>query len=242
MTATLRLSTFGGLTLVVNGIPVTGVMTQRRQLALLALLAVARGQGVSRDKIVAYLWPERDADSARHILNQQLYAQRQRSKEELFTGRKTLRLNPVYFQTDLWEFEDALQESRWDHAAEHYRGPFLDGFFLREAGEFEEWVESQRRRFARLHVEALERLSLAAEETDDLDGVVRWRRRAAESDPLDGHAAIALAQALIRRGDKPGALRELRGYEDRIRRGLDVEPDLQVRELLHGLAAGEAGS
>jgi DNA-binding SARP family transcriptional activator len=43
--------------------PVTGRASQRRRLALLAVLAVARGRPVTRDKLVALLWP--DADSER---------------------------------------------------------------------------------------------------------------------------------------------------------------------------------
>jgi DNA-binding SARP family transcriptional activator len=57
----LRVHTFGGLTLTVEDAPVTGVLTQRRRLAL---LAVARERGVSRDKLVAYLWPESEAAKA----------------------------------------------------------------------------------------------------------------------------------------------------------------------------------
>src|SRR5947199_8609876 len=72
----LRVRTFGGLTLLVGGEPTTGTLTQRRRLALLALLAVARDRGLSRDKIRAYLWPESDAEGARHGLEQVPYAPR----------------------------------------------------------------------------------------------------------------------------------------------------------------------
>ena len=49
----LRLRTFGGLTLARDDDPpMTGAATQRRRLAILALLAVARDGGMSRDKIL----------------------------------------------------------------------------------------------------------------------------------------------------------------------------------------------
>lgn len=231
----LRLRTFGGLTLLVDGTAITGVMTQRRQLALLALLAVDRDQGMSRDKILSYLWPEKDSETARHILNQQLYAQRQSGNEELFIGRKTLRLNPALFETDLWVFEDALRGGRLGEAVEQYRGPFLDGFFLREAGEFEEWVDGQRRRLAREHAEALAQLSKAAEAAGDVESELRWRRRAVDSDPLAGSAALALARLLVRRGDRPAAIRELRAHVERVRKGLEVGPDPEVQRLMADL-------
>jgi serine/threonine-protein kinase len=211
-------------------------MTQRRQLALLALLAVLRDQGMSRDKILSYLWPEKDAETARHILNQQLYAQRQTAGEELFTGRKTLRLNPAIFQTDIWDFETALRAGRLEDAVALYKGPFLDGFFLREAGEFEEWVDAQRRRFTREYTGALEELSRIAEASGNPDGVLNWRRRAAEADPLDGSAALALARVLLHRGDRPAAIRELRAHEERVRKALEVEAHPEVRRLIADLS------
>ena len=231
----LRLRTLGGLTLLVDGVSVTGALTQRRQLALLALLAVAREQGMSRDKILSYLWPERDTETARHILNQQLYSQRQSIGEELFVGRKTLRLNPTMFECDLWSVEEALRAGGLEAAVESYRGPFLDGFHLREAGEFEEWVDTQRRRLRREHLEALEQLSRAAESAGNLDDVLRWRRRAMETDPLDGTAALALARTLVRRNDRPAAIRELRDYATRVRTVLEVDPHPEVQRLLSEL-------
>jgi len=72
----LRLRTFGGLSLFRGSENLTGAVTQRRRLAILALLAVGRDVGVSRDKLLSYLWPESDQERARHVLNQLLYAQR----------------------------------------------------------------------------------------------------------------------------------------------------------------------
>ena len=60
-----RLRTFGGLSLTGESGPVTGAATQRRKLALLAVLATGRERGVSRDRLLALFWPERDAEHAR---------------------------------------------------------------------------------------------------------------------------------------------------------------------------------
>jgi hypothetical protein len=56
----LSLLTFGRLVLQLNGRVITGVATQRPQLALLALLAVAGDDGMSREKVQGYLWPAGD--------------------------------------------------------------------------------------------------------------------------------------------------------------------------------------
>ncbi|HEV8357847.1 MAG TPA: hypothetical protein VGQ17_13935, partial [Gemmatimonadales bacterium] len=124
----LRLRAFGGLTLRLDGTPITGVVTQRRQLALLALLAVSGDEGMSRDKLLAYLWPEKGTDASRHILNQLLYSQRQHAGDAgLFLGRKTLRLNPALIESDVQAFDGALAAGEGERAVAQYRGPFLDG-------------------------------------------------------------------------------------------------------------------
>src|SRR6266571_2618250 len=98
----LELRTFGGLAIKENGVPLSGAAVQRKTLALLALLAAAGRKGVSRDKLAAYLWPERDADHARHLLKQSCYALRHDLKEpELLLGATDRRLNPAVISSDV---------------------------------------------------------------------------------------------------------------------------------------------
>src|SRR5216117_3360961 len=76
MASALRLRTLGGLAVERNPPLGPGAAAQRRPLALLALLAAASERGVSRDKLLACLWPESSQEKARHLLTQTLYALR----------------------------------------------------------------------------------------------------------------------------------------------------------------------
>ena len=106
----LELRTFGGLSLKDGGAPITGAATQRKTLALLALLAAAGKNGLSRDKLIAYLWPETDTEHGRNLLNQACYALRRDLRErEALLGTSELRLNPNVVRSDLEAFEAALQ-------------------------------------------------------------------------------------------------------------------------------------
>jgi len=236
----LRLRTFGGLTLARGSEDLTGAMTQRRRLALLVLLAVAGPVGMSRDKLLAYLWPESDAERARHVLNQLLYAQRRQvggdgEEGELFLGRKTLRLNPAVIATDVGAFEEALAAGDPVAAAAQYTGPFLDGFFVKDAPEFERWVEEQRGRFALRAGEAMTAAARRAEAAGDALGAVSWWRRASATDPFDARLELGLVQAMVRAGDRPGALREAARYEARLRQELGVAPDPTFQQALGAL-------
>jgi serine/threonine-protein kinase len=228
----LRLHTFGGLTLARGAEDLTGAATQRRRLALLVLLAVAGPAGVSRDKLLAYLWPESEFERARHVLNQLLYAQRQQVGDDLFLGRKTLRLNPALIATDVGGFEQALADGDLATAAALYAGPFLDGFFVKDAPEFERWVEEQRVRLAQRALEAIRALAEAAEGGGDGGAALNWWRRAAAIDPFDARVALRLVTALGAAGDRPGALREASRYETRLRQELGVPPDAAFADAI----------
>ncbi|HET6342657.1 MAG TPA: BTAD domain-containing putative transcriptional regulator [Gemmatimonadota bacterium] len=239
----LRLRTFGGLTLARDDDPpMTGAATQRRRLAILALLAVARDRGLSRDKILGLLWPESEFDRARHTLNQLLYAQRQLFGDpDLFAGRKTLRLNPQAVWTDVGAFDDALDRGDLEEAVAVYRGPFLDGFFITRAPDFEHWAESQRTRLAdRCHA-ALAALAERAMANGSLPEALRWLGRAFELDPLSTPVATRLVTALSRVGDRRTALGIARRHTEALRNELDAAPEHDFLRLVERLRRGSAG-
>src|SRR5262245_32800861 len=160
----LRLTTFGGVRLTRGREDLTGAATQRRRLAILAILAVAGDRGWSRDKLLGLLWPESEMDRARHVLNQLLYAQRRHFEEDsLFLGKKTLRLNPALIWTDVGAFEAAVKDDRADDALGIHQGSFLDGFFLANAPGFDTWVEAQRWRLRQSLRECLSRRAMRCE-------------------------------------------------------------------------------
>ena len=98
-----RLRTFGGLSLTGESGPVTGAATQRRKLALLAVLATAGERGVSRDRLLALFWPESDAERARHSLTQSLFALRRELDAAGFAGLGGVLLRPFDLRFDLFD-------------------------------------------------------------------------------------------------------------------------------------------
>ncbi len=234
----LHLKTFGGLSVASNGVPVSGAAQQRKTLALLALLAAAGKSGLGRDKLVAYLWPDADAEHARGLLKQACYAlRRDLHQPDLLLGATQLALNPAIITSDVQAFEDALERRDDAAAAELYAGPFLDGFYLSDAAEFERWVEAERRRLRQRAAEALERLATdAAAVGEHIDAAARWRRLAA-LDPLNSRVTLGLMHALAAAGDRAGALQAARVHESLLREDLGAAPDAAVVELTKRLRA-----
>src|ERR1700694_5050053 len=97
--------------------PVPVAAQQKRPLGLLAIVGLGGRQGISRDQVEAYLWPESSGALARHSLDQTVYAIRHALGSDfiLSTGRE-LRLNPNVVQIDVWQFEQAIRTRQWDAA------------------------------------------------------------------------------------------------------------------------------
>ncbi len=232
----IRLKAFGTPTLRCDETPLGPGATQRRPLALLALLAVAGERGLSRDKLIGCLWPEREEERARHVLAQTLYALRRALPgAEVVLGTSELRLNPEAIRSDVTEFESALAAGDVEQAAALYTAPFLDGFYLNDAPEFERWAERERVRLAQRARAALERAARQAAARGDAQRAVEWWRSLARLDPLDARAALGLMEALAAAGDRAGALQHARVHEVLLREELDVAPDPAVSALAERL-------
>jgi DNA-binding SARP family transcriptional activator len=236
----LRLNTFGGLVLQQDGQLHTGPAAQRRRLALLAIIAAAGRRGVSRDKLLAILWPDSDPEAARHSLYQALHAiRRSLGSDEVFLGSTTLQLNPAVIGCDVAEFEDAVEQGGHEAAARLYRGPFLDGFRLESAGEFEQWQDAERLRHAREYATALESLAAGASARGDHTAAVRWWRRLAAAEPVSTRAALGLIESLVAAGDRAGALQFAGVHAALVRQHLETQPDPAVEQWIARLRAGD---
>jgi len=225
----LRLRTLGGLSIEREGAPLDNFAAQRKALALLALLAGTANGGMTRDKVLAYLWPESDEERARNALNQLLFTlRRQLDAPALFHGTAELRLNTDVITSDLAEFERALARNALEAASKVYGGPFLEGFHLPSAAEFERWVDETRARLARAYVGALRDLALAAQRAGRPQLAVEWWRRVAAADPVSSQSALALMQALVEAGDTAAAIQHARVHDAYVRQVLDASPDPAV--------------
>ncbi len=228
----LVLELLGTLSLRNETPPVPVSAQQKRSLGLLAILALAGRQGFPRDRIETYLWPESSAPLARHSLDQTVYAIRHALGSDfiLSTGRE-LRLNPDLVQVDAWEFEEAIRARQWAAAVERYKGTLLDGFHFTDSREAESWIDAERARLLREYQKAVEFLANVAAEAGDHARSVTWWRRLANSDPLSARATKQLMLALAAAGDRAGAVKQARLYQELVRQELEIEPDAEIERL-----------
>ena len=237
----LFLRMLGGPSLCDNGSTLRGPATQRHRLALLALLASSRSRPQSRDKLVAWLWPERDGEHARNLLNQGVHALRRAIGEAgIISVQNELRLDPAAVACDVVAFEDAIAAGELERAIGLYTGPFLDGFHLPGASGFEQWADGERARLRRSYTRSLESLAQSAEERREWRSAVeRWRGLVAE-EPYDARMTLRLMRALERAGDRAGALRQARLHTLLLEQEFGAGPDPDVAVLVDRLRTSAA--
>jgi TolB-like protein/Tfp pilus assembly protein PilF len=120
-------------------------------------------------------------------------------------------------------------------AVELYRGPFLDGFFLSDAPEFERWVEGEREKFRRNHAAALEGLAEVAAAERDFARAAEWWRLRFEADPSNTRVTMRLMEALEAAGDRAGALRQARFHATLLEQEFGARIDCEVEVLAQRL-------
>jgi DNA-binding SARP family transcriptional activator len=230
------LKVLGGAALERGGVPVSGRAVHRRRLALLALLAAARGRMVRRERLIGYLWPDHPGDAARHLLSESLYILRKTVGEDTFVSAgDELALDPAVVRSDLGDFWAALDADDPEAAVALYAGPFLDGFYVADAPEFERWTEEERDRLARAYARALEQLAEAREAEGDPRGAAEWWKRLARHDPFSSRIALRTMQALEAGGERAAAIRHAASHAGLMRAEMEAEPDAAVEELARRL-------
>ncbi len=229
---TVFLQFLGGAAILRDGRAVTGPPAQRHRLALLAVLAAAEGRPVTRDRLLALLWPEHETGAARRLLNLAVHVVRGlEGAGAIASAGDALALDPSLLPSDLAGFTRAVAGRRPADAVAAYGGAFLDGFHLPRAEEFDRWAEGIRARLSREFGQALEAVAGEALGRGDQTAAIEARRRGSAHQPLDAAAAIRLIELLAATGDRAGALRAAEEY----RRGLHAELDLEPEPALAAL-------
>ncbi len=208
----------------VDGMPLA--VDTRKAVALLAYLAVT-GRPASRESLVALLWPESDDIDGRSALRRTLSVLNSAMDgRALSIDRSAVALRPGEVDLDLASAREALGRvrghghdldvacgacDRWlETAIALDRGPFMDGFGLRDSEPFDEWQTAEAEAYRRDLAAALERLARSSLAAGSWDRAIAAGRRWLELDPLHEPAHRLLMTAYAAAGEGAAAIRQYR--------------------------------
>src|SRR5712691_718536 len=213
----------------------------RKSIALLALLAAAPGQRMSRDRLTVLLWEDMPDTQARGNLRQLLAATR-RPAPFLEADGGSIGFSAEMVETDLAAFEAAIAEdtpTALEHAAVLYRADLLDGFSLRDR-DFNEWLTGERERLREHAVQLFLRLMQRAAATGG-EPAIRWALRILAVDPVHEPAHRALMELYAAQGRHAAALRQYEQLRETLSRELGTRPEAETDALARRIRGGRRG-
>src|SRR5438876_7478089 len=242
----------------------------RKAQALLLYLAVEGGMH-SRSKLAAFLWPDSEPHAARTGLRTALTLLRSlladsdaslSQHNHLLIEHELLGLNPqAPLELDLNVVQQAYQAlrlpavqtehqraallSQFQHALHLVRGPFLDGFWLREETGFDEWVQQQQHQWQVRLLQLFDRLSSWQEESFELEQARATLTRWLALDPLSEEASRRLMRVHLAGSDAVTALQVYTTLRARLAEELQAKPSVEtvaLAERVHATLADSRGS
>ncbi len=206
----------------------------RKALALLVYLACHVGLAFPRERLQSLLWGDSPPDRAARSLRQALVnLRRVLPGEFLIITRGSVAFNPQ----SVYDLDVARFESNPPDLA-LYRGTFLDGFDLRDAPEWEEWVSARREELQARALTALETSGARHAARGEYSLAAGFYHRALAIDPWRETSHQALIRMYALTGDRAAALAQYEKCRAALAGGLGVEPLPETQTLYHRVLEG----
>ncbi len=238
--AKLRIKLFGPPDFKVNG---ASIRIGRRKVVALAAYLVVTGKTHSRDRLADLFWPEYDRNRARGSLRRTLSVMTKAlgkfwvsvDRESIgFVPHEEIWVDVVRFR-ELAGRSGAAPAAALEEAAALHETPFLSGFTLGNAPDFDDWQFEQAEAMGREAARVLERLAELYMGRGDHGRAIPHALARVELDPLNETAHRQVIEMYRQAGRPDLALRQFEKCKARLRRELGVPPEKATSELAAGI-------
>lgn len=254
MTQKLQINLLGTPELLLDGEPITGLVSRKAE-ALFAYLA-ANPRAHARETLATLLWDDAAPQRALANLSVLLSSLRKQLAPFFLADRQEIRFNPhADFTLDTAVFEDTVTTARQQlrqhgratrtiaakltQALALYRDDFMAGFALRGAAGFEEWALLERERLQRQAIEALDALVDFYLARGKNKTGIEHAARLVQLDPLRERSHRQLMRLLAAAGQRNAALEQYDACCDVLADELGVSPTAETTALFHAIRRGE---
>ena len=207
----------------------------RRQLRALLFRLAARLEPVARAHLAFLFWPDEPDAVARRHLTRLISSLRAAlpHPELLLIGEETVALNPALCIADsdvFWRLSG--DEEQLATAVSLYQSPFMGGFALPAAPEFETWQQQMGLQLQQGCLTALATLVDRATAVADHTAIINYARQSLTIDELDEtmHRRLIAAYTVV--GNRTAALRQFEECALILERELGVSPLAETRAAL----------
>lgn len=245
----MRLRFLGPAKVEVGDPPAQVDLAEHKGAALAFYLAARPEQPVTRTTLITLLWEDSDDREGRNSLSTALSRLRRSLPGvpivpvgDSLVWRQPADTDPEKaVWTDIGAFQELTRASaapeELERAVELWRGPFLEGFDLRDSTVWDEWLELERATWQQRMLDVLERAAEAHAAASDWAGALAMARRALAIDPLQEHLHRLVMRLHERAGDRAAALSHYRAAAQTLDTELGVEPDPTTQRVYHEIAS-----
>ena len=244
---------FGSFTASQGDLPLTGFESDKAR-GLLAYLAAESDRPHRREMLATLLWPEMPEQSARTNLRRTLANLRKVLGDQeadppyLLISRQEIQFNEgsdawvdvSAFRQQLAERHDpAISSAQLQEAITLVRGPFLEGFTVKDSLSFEEWALLSREQLNLQTLDVLQQLADDYEGQGAFDKGLEFARKQLEIEPWreEGHRQVMRLLALSNR--RTAALNQYESCRQILADELGVDPEPETEQLYMQIQAGE---
>jgi predicted ATPase/DNA-binding SARP family transcriptional activator len=248
----LKILTFGGLTILEDGKPVTGLASLKAEVLLVYLACQQRLY--AREVLAELLWEDRTQSQSLANLRVVLSSLRKQLGEYVKIERDWVGLREeAVIWLDAGEFEAILslrdskepvslkQVEQVKSAVELYRGAFLEGVYIQGADGLTTWVEQEREHLHKLMARGLSWLAERSLQTGEYQEGIRYASRLVELDPLREAGQRQLMRLLALDGQRGAALSQYDRFRLVLAHELGVEPEAETVQIKSQIEAGSVG-
>ncbi|HBJ83317.1 MAG TPA: hypothetical protein DDZ88_05480 [Verrucomicrobiales bacterium] len=203
-------------------------LATRKGRGLLAILALAPGQSVTRERLAFLLWSDHGETQARSSLRQTLTVLRKELGEGvLASDDERVQLHDTTSDvSDFIRLASAAGQHELRHAVELWTGELLADSAIHEEA-FADWLAGERARLCEMLQQAIVRLM----PLESGDARIALGKRLVALDPLREASHVALMQAYAESGDRAQALAAYVAARDVLKAELGVAPGRELEAL-----------
>jgi DNA-binding SARP family transcriptional activator len=244
--ATLEIHTFGGLRLILNGLPLSGFISRKVEALLIYLACNPRDH--PREVLAEMLWDDLTQERTMANLRQTLSDLQKQLAPFLLVSRQAISINPdSAISLDLTQLDRALTAlekqlaqkgelnrklvAEVDDALRLYNGDFLQGFNIKSARGFEGWRLLEAEQIRGRVTDVFLKLAHYALKQHTYSEGITYAARLLKLDPISEEAHRLLMMLYAMSGQKSSALTQYETCRKILQEELELEPEDETTEL-----------
>jgi DNA-binding SARP family transcriptional activator len=226
----------------VDGVNVTDKLSNKA-IGLLCFLCTNKGKKFTRDRLCTFFWNNTTIENARYNLRYSLWVLRKIFNHgdcDLFISSKdSCMINPDFdYYIDVLDFNFIIENFTAEEnpilalekCKEIYNGEFLEGFYLKNCPDFNDWIFYEREKYQESYSTLLLKLAKLYSKSNMYNESILVLNEVLKINPYREDVYLELMRLHIQTNNVQAALKEYEKCEYILREELNIRPNEEVIE------------